>query len=75
MLVTHQQNIAALTQIVAQMAEDDEATIHITVPGGFVAGTEYTVTIVGGASGIRNRYDDTLANDHTITWTTAAEAP
>ena len=64
-----------LDDLDATMAEDDEATIHITVPGGFVAGTEYTVTIVGGASGIKNRYDDTLANDHTITWTTAAEAP
>jgi hypothetical protein len=57
----------------ATMAADDEATIHITVPGGFKAGTEYKVTIVGGASGIKDRYDDTLATDHTITWTTAAE--
>jgi len=55
------------------MAEDDAATIHITVPGGFLAGTEYKVTIAGGAGGIKNRYDDTLAADHTITWTTAAE--
>jgi hypothetical protein len=57
----------------ATMAEDDEATIHITVPGGFQAGTEYKVTIAGGDSGIKNRYADTLAKDHTITWTTAAE--
>lgn len=55
------------------MAEDDAATIHITVPGGFHAGTEYQVTVTGGAAGIKNRYDDTLAADHTITWTTAAE--
>jgi hypothetical protein len=61
---------------VATMADDDEATIHITVPGGFEAGTEYKVTIVGGASGIKNRYADTLAKDYTVTWTTAAaEAP
>jgi hypothetical protein len=66
-----------LDDLHATMAEDDEATIHITVPGGFKAGTEYNVKIVGGASGIKDRYDDTLAKDHTITWTTAAkeEAP
>lgn len=57
----------------ATMAEDDEATIHITVPGGFHAATEYKVTVVGGAGGIKNRYDDTLAADHTITWTTVGE--
>jgi hypothetical protein len=62
-----------LDDLHATMAEDDEATIHIAVPGGFKAGTEYKVTIAGGASGIKDRYDDTLANDHTITWTTAAE--
>ena len=55
------------------MAAEDDATIHITVPGGFKAGTEYKVTIVGGTSGIKDRYDDALAKDHTITWTTAAE--
>jgi hypothetical protein len=57
------------------MADDDEATIHITVPGGFEAGTEYKVTIAGGAGGIKDRYDDALAKSYTITWTTAAEAP
>jgi len=57
----------------ATMATNDEATIRITVPGGFQAGTEYKVTIVGGAKGIKDRYDDTLAKDYTITWTTAAE--
>lgn len=62
-----------LDDLDATMAEDDEATIHITIPGGFLAGTEYKVTIVGGASGIKNRYDDTLAADHVITWTTVGE--
>jgi hypothetical protein len=57
------------------MADDDEATIRITVPGGFKAGTEYKATIAGGASGIKSRYDDTLAENYTVTWTTAAEAP
>ncbi|HEY5951522.1 MAG TPA: Ig-like domain-containing protein, partial [Kofleriaceae bacterium] len=64
-----------LHDLVATMAEDDEATIHITVPGGFQAGTEYKVTIAGGGSGIKDRYDDALAKNYTITWTTAAEAP
>jgi hypothetical protein len=62
-----------LDDIEATMAEDDEATIHITIAGGFHAGTEYKVTVTGGASGIKNRYDDTLASDHVITWTTVGE--
>ena len=59
----------------AVMAVDDQATVKITVPGGFQAETEYTVTIAGGAGGIKDRYDDALAKDYTITWTTAPEAP
>ena len=59
----------------ATMAEDDEATVHISVPGGFKPGTEYKVTVAGGAGGIKDRYDDALAKDHTITWTTAEETP
>jgi hypothetical protein len=55
------------------MVEDDQAMVHITIPGGFQAGTRYTVTVTGGAGGIKNRYDDMLAADQTITWTTAAE--
>ena len=62
-----------LDDLEATMASDDDATIHITVPGGFTPGAEYTVRIVGGSAGIRDRYDDTLAGDHTITWTAAAE--
>jgi hypothetical protein len=62
-----------LDDLDATMAEDDEATIHIAVPGGFKAGTEYKVTVVGGVGGIKDRYEDTLTKDHTITWTTAAE--
>lgn len=62
-----------LNNLDAAMAADDEATIHITVPGGFKPDTEYKVTVVGGTSGIKNRYDDTLDKDRTITWTTAAE--
>jgi hypothetical protein len=61
--------------LVATMVEDDQAMVHITIPGGFQPGTAYTVTITGGASGIKNRYDDTLATDQTITWTTAEESP
>jgi len=62
---------AALTE--AAMAEGGAATIRITVPGGFRAGTAYTLTIVGGAGGIRNRFDDALAEDQVVHWTTSAE--
>lgn len=62
-----------LDDLDATMAEDDAATIHISVPGGFRAGTEYTVTIVGGAGGLKNRFDDALAEDHVVHWTTAAK--
>jgi hypothetical protein len=62
-----------LDDIETSMAEDDEATIHVTIAGGFQPATEYVVTIVGGSSGVKNRYDDTLAADQTITWTTVAE--
>jgi hypothetical protein len=61
-----------LDDLDAAMDEHDEATIHITVPGGFQAGTEYVLRVVGGTGGIKNRFDDTLAADHTITWTTVA---
>ncbi len=63
----------AVEELAPVMAEDDGATVTITVPGGFRAGTEYAVTISGGATGIKDRYDDTLAQDHTIRWTTASE--
>ncbi len=63
----------ALDDLEATMAEDDAATIRITVPGGFRAGTAYTLTIVGGAGGIRNRFDDALAEDQVVHWTTSAE--
>ncbi|MBZ0232861.1 MAG: Ig-like domain-containing protein [Deltaproteobacteria bacterium] len=62
-----------LDDLEATMAEDDAATIHITVPGGFRAGTTYAVTVVGGAGGIKNRFDDALASDRVVTWTTAAK--
>jgi hypothetical protein len=62
-----------LDDLYPTMAADDEATIHITVPGGFKPGTEYKVRIAGGAGGIKDRYNDTLDKDHTITWTAAAE--
>ncbi len=55
------------------MAEDDAATVTITVTGGFEPGTEYKVTVASGRDGLKNRYDDTLAEDHVIVWTTTGK--
>jgi Bacterial Ig-like domain len=59
--------VAGLTPMVSP---DDDATIVMTVAGGFQAGTDYTVTIKGGAGGVKDMYADQLAADTTLTWTT-----
>jgi hypothetical protein len=50
------------------MADDDDATIVITVPGGFHAATTYRLTVAGGLADV---WADTLGDDLTIEWETA----
>ncbi len=53
-----------------QVAPDDDATVLITVPGGFTAGAAYQVTVAGGAAGLADAYADTLADDAVIAFAT-----
>ena len=43
-------------------------TLIVGVADGFVSGTEYVVTLLGGAPGLADIHGDTLAADATITW-------
>lgn len=52
------------------IAADDDATVVITVPGGFTASTSYAVAITAGLADV---HGDTLAAT-TIEWTTAEGA-
>jgi hypothetical protein len=49
--------------------EEDPASLAITVPGGFVAATTYTLTI---GAGIKDTYGAALPTVPAITWTTKA---
>jgi hypothetical protein len=62
----------AVAEAIAAVDPEDDATVVVTVPGGFLAGTAYAVTVTGGSSGLSDIYDDTLADDVTFGWTTAA---
>jgi hypothetical protein len=47
---------------------DHTGTLVIAVPGDFQSGSEYVVTLRGGASGVKDIHGDELAADTTITW-------
>jgi hypothetical protein len=59
--------------VTVAVSEEDAATIVITFPDGQLPATTYTVTIASGAAGVKDVWDDVLAADTTITWTTIAE--
>jgi len=60
-------------EVEARLDEHDDATVVITLPGGFRAATTYAVTVSGGPDGLKDVHADTLADDTTITFTTKAE--
>jgi hypothetical protein len=59
--------------VTVAVLEEDAATIVITFPDGQLPATTYTVTVASGAAGVKDVWDDALAADTTISWTTIAE--
>jgi len=63
-----------LETVTPVISPEDDATVLITITGGFQPMTTYTVTVTGGAAGIKDTYADTLAEaSTTISFTTKAE--
>jgi hypothetical protein len=58
-----------LDDVEAEVSPDDDATILVTLAGGFAAATTYVVTVAGD---VQDVHGDRLDAETTITWTTRA---
>jgi hypothetical protein len=58
-----------LDDVEAEVSPDDDATILVTLPGGFEAATTYVVTVAGDVEDV---HGDRLDAETTITWITRA---